>query len=400
MSDDEPRRELTRVDPIKDDPAEVLKQIGRELLAVDRMVIGLMARRAQLSEQVVFAKHRQSDSDHPLGAPIFRQGIELKRLEGIREVAREYGLNPEFAAALLYVIIGESCKLQMSIAQEGHYPYGEVSYPQLKQHLQELADLAAADYDDNYARSYPATQDYLNFESDVLDRLATDLGSRPAALDLGCSTGRISLRLADRFERVHGVDLSPKMVDRAQQRAEEAGVTNASFVVGDIEQASFWETFGDASIDLVTMGLGTAGDVLEIGEVLDQIERVLVPGGRFLLSFYNADALLYQWSLMPWPASLAAVIDLDRHCLDVHLQDRGVYSVYARAYSTDELSELFGRGRLHLSKTHTHPTYSSILPREMLLDSDMSAAIRKLDLEVASQGGEQGAYTLVVGRKR
>ena len=31
MSDDEPRRELTRVDPIKDDPAEVLKQIGREL---------------------------------------------------------------------------------------------------------------------------------------------------------------------------------------------------------------------------------------------------------------------------------------------------------------------------------------------------------------------------------
>ncbi len=44
------------------------------------------------------------------------------------------------------------------------------------------------------------------------------------ALDLGCGTGRWSVELARRGWRVVGVDVVPKAVHTARQRAEEAGV--------------------------------------------------------------------------------------------------------------------------------------------------------------------------------
>jgi ubiquinone/menaquinone biosynthesis C-methylase UbiE len=56
-------------------------------------------------------------------------------------------------------------------------------------------------------------------------------------LDIGCGTGSLALRLAPTVEAVVGVDLSPAMVSYADQQRRKRGVTNASFVVGDIVNA-------------------------------------------------------------------------------------------------------------------------------------------------------------------
>jgi 2-polyprenyl-3-methyl-5-hydroxy-6-metoxy-1,4-benzoquinol methylase len=50
------------------------------------------------------------------------------------------------------------------------------------------------------------------------------------ALDFGCGGGRVAVALATRFEDVLGMDISPAMVERAQQTA--ASVPNCRFVVG------------------------------------------------------------------------------------------------------------------------------------------------------------------------
>jgi SAM-dependent methyltransferase len=50
-------------------------------------------------------------------------------------------------------------------------------------------------------------------------------------LDFGCGVGRLSLPLAERFETVVGVDIAPSMIEAAEARAREAGVTNARFLV-------------------------------------------------------------------------------------------------------------------------------------------------------------------------
>lgn len=62
-----------------------------------------------------------------------------------------------------------------------------------------------------------------------------DSWERPfgAALDLGCGRGRWSVELAERGWDVTGIDVIPKAVLGARQRAEQAGVT-ARFVEGSV----------------------------------------------------------------------------------------------------------------------------------------------------------------------
>jgi len=62
-----------------------------------------------------------------------------------------------------------------------------------------------------------------------------DRGIRPGAqvLDAGCGTGRYAIELARHGYVVHGVDLSPELIEVAI-RAKEAATGRASFTVGDI----------------------------------------------------------------------------------------------------------------------------------------------------------------------
>lgn len=63
------------------------------------------------------------------------------------------------------------------------------------------------------------------------ERLSGWLPDRPGdLLDLGCGTGSLSLLAAERGFRVTGVDLSPRMTERA--RAKLAG-TGAEVLTGD-----------------------------------------------------------------------------------------------------------------------------------------------------------------------
>jgi predicted RNA methylase len=53
------------------------------------------------------------------------------------------------------------------------------------------------------------------------------------ALDLGCGTGRWSVKLALRGWRVVGVDVVPAAIEAARRRAEAAGV-DAAFIEGKV----------------------------------------------------------------------------------------------------------------------------------------------------------------------
>jgi SAM-dependent methyltransferase len=70
-------------------------------------------------------------------------------------------------------------------------------------------------------------------------------------LDLGCGTGQISLALAPRAAAVVGVDPSAEMLAEAAALAEQRGLANVEFRLGDSA------TLGDLGLgafDLVTMG--------------------------------------------------------------------------------------------------------------------------------------------------
>ncbi len=73
----------------------------------------------------------------------------------------------------------------------------------------------------------------------LLDAYLTD--SHCSVVDLGCGTGSVSILLAQRGHPVLGIDLSPKMVERAADKARLDGL-DIEFMAGDVQTAAVPET--------------------------------------------------------------------------------------------------------------------------------------------------------------
>ncbi len=111
----------------------------------------------------------------------------------------------------------------------------------------------------------------------LVDLAAIRPGTR--ALDLATGTGDIAFALADRGARVVGLDVTPRMIALARAKRPEAGV---AFLVGDMCELPF----APASFDLVTTGYGLR-NVPDLAAAVDEIARVLAPGGQLLSLDFN-----------------------------------------------------------------------------------------------------------------
>ena len=123
--------------------------------------------------------------------------------------------------------------------------------------------------------------------SAMLDR--EENGRQPpygSALDLGCGSGIWSVELAKRGWEVTGIDIVPKALRRARERAREAGV-EVRFVEGDVTA-------------LRAAGVGSGFRlVLDFGTVhgLSQSQRETV--GREVSAVAAADATLLMYAAAP-----------------------------------------------------------------------------------------------------
>jgi ubiquinone/menaquinone biosynthesis C-methylase UbiE/chorismate mutase len=368
-----------------------LEQLGDRIGQVDRALVGLMARRMILSLQVEEYKRGR-------GQKISRPEVEMSRLQKICEQAERLGLNPEFARAVFYFIIDESCKVQLIQLQENadllssKYVDDELWHAALKANLLQLTQQCAPTYDLHYASGFYATKIHTRFEHTMIAEACRHYPKDSLALDLGCATGRVALSLGGYFNHIEGYDISPKMIEIARGKCM-GSEDKFAFHVADIEEGI---PVVDNAASFVVMSLGFASDVQRLPQVLLEIRRILAPGGTALLSFYNAEALLYQWEFIAWPIGLAAEINRQRHCLDVHWTDGKVYSVYARPYTVDQVYDLMPRG-LPVTKVTTHPTLCSVLPNTLLEGDEVNESIAMIDGKLAD--GNMGAYITVLAKK-
>jgi demethylmenaquinone methyltransferase/2-methoxy-6-polyprenyl-1,4-benzoquinol methylase len=104
------------------------------------------------------------------------------------------------------------------------------------------------------------------------------------ALDLATGTGDIAYSLASSGARVVGLDITARMIELAVGKKSEH-VGSCSFLVGDMLALPF----PDRSFDLVTTGYGLR-NVPNLAKAIDEIARVLTPGGLALSLDFNRPA--------------------------------------------------------------------------------------------------------------
>lgn len=95
------------------------------------------------------------------------------------------------------------------------------------------------------------------------------------ALDLGCGAGRFLTVLEAAGAEAVGADISGRALDRARRVAPRAALLRL--------ESDGLLPVGHGSIDLVWCS-EVIEHVADVGQLLDEVRRVLVPGGRLLLT--------------------------------------------------------------------------------------------------------------------
>jgi SAM-dependent methyltransferase len=121
-------------------------------------------------------------------------------------------------------------------------------------------------------------------------RCLQDAGIKPGlkVLDAGCGAGDVSLILAEMVGptgQVVGVDFNPKVLETARVRAEMAGLTNLTFIQGDI-QGDIQEIIPDTDFDALAGRLILFHLKDKIGALKMLINHVR-PGGLVVFQDYD-----------------------------------------------------------------------------------------------------------------
>jgi SAM-dependent methyltransferase len=194
-----------------------------------------------------------------------------------------------------------------------------------------------------------------------------NLEAGQVVLDLGSGGGIdvfLSARRVGPTGYVYGLDMTPEMLDLARRNQAEAGVENAEFLHGTIEDIPL----PDASVDVIISNcvINLAADKTK---VLAEAHRVLRPGGLFAVS----DVIL----LRPLSSQLTELMGLWTGCVAGALLDA--------EYRTK--LEAVGFHDIEIQVTHVHDRASLAGMASQLdlpADFDVDAALDEIDGAIAN----------------
>ncbi|KTG10503.1 SAM-dependent methyltransferase [Haloprofundus marisrubri] len=136
------------------------------------------------------------------------------------------------------------------------------------------------------AEHFASTREYPwpEVKSFVAD--ATDDEQATRALDLGCANGRHCELLSEHAASVVGLDVSRELLREARKRATERDF-DVSLVHGDAARLPFCDETFDLAVYVATLHHLTSREARV--DSLDELARVLRPGGRALVSAWSTE---------------------------------------------------------------------------------------------------------------
>ncbi|HTX01313.1 MAG TPA: class I SAM-dependent methyltransferase [Acidimicrobiales bacterium] len=116
----------------------------------------------------------------------------------------------------------------------------------------------------------------------VVERVVAEAAVRPGerAVDLGCGSGQLSLRLAERAGNVLAVDVSQAMVDLLERNARQQGITNVTGRAAAVEHLDLPE--GSVDVVVSNYALHHLRDP-DKAVAVRAAARWLAPGGRLVV---------------------------------------------------------------------------------------------------------------------
>jgi arsenite methyltransferase len=159
--------------------------------------------------------------------------------------------------------------------------------------------------------------------------LAT-LSPGDVVLDLGSGGGIDVLLSAGRVSpggRAYGLDMTDEMLELARENRRKAGVENAEFLKGEIEDIPLPADHVDVVISNCVINLSTAKE-RAIGEAF----RVLKPGGRFAVS-----DMVFPGDKSEIPAEVMRSVELWSGCVSGALE-KGEYEALLREAGFEDVS--------------------------------------------------------------
>jgi SAM-dependent methyltransferase len=128
-----------------------------------------------------------------------------------------------------------------------------------------------------YAEQHGPAERLLNYRIGLIKKYAQPCAD-DVVLDIGCGVGQHLLALAEEVAHGIGVDLSPAMIEEAEERLRNSPWQDKlTFLVDNGEEIS---TVAESSIGLVIC-VGALEHMLDKGAVISNVYRLLKPGGRF-----------------------------------------------------------------------------------------------------------------------
>ncbi|MHA2101936.1 MAG: class I SAM-dependent methyltransferase [Candidatus Hodarchaeales archaeon] len=181
---------------------------------------------------------------------------------------------------------------------------------------------------------------------------------KPKILEVGCSTGYITIYVAQQFDcEITGIDLSDLVIKIAQEKAEKLNLTNISFEVANVEKLPF----SDNSFDII-YGEAITALVPDPIKVIKEYKRVLKPGGKiatldvFMKESIREETIDEINEIMTKVIGTKVRIRTLREWEQIY-QETGLHEVkmndyyediFKRGYSVGEMVKIIGKMSFHM----------------------------------------------------
>ena len=146
---------------------------------------------------------------------------------------------------------------------------------------------------------------------ETIENIKRHLDPQDRVLDFACGTGEKALGVADRVQSIHGIDLSPRMIEKASLKATDRQIDNARFSKTDLFDATLKPGSYDAIMAFYIFHL-----LDDPARVFERTHELLKPDGRLIC---ETPCLGESGAVVGWLIALAGKLGVlpKVHCFKI-----------------------------------------------------------------------------------